>query len=66
MNKDLKNDIEIYAKIVNDDENITMDSWQTREKHDFPPKDQNSSNILKIKKKDIKKGKMEKKIKLCL
>ena len=66
MNKDLKNDIEIYAKVVNDDENITMDSWPTREKHDFPVKGQNSSNFLKIKKEDIKKGKNGKGDKIML
>ena len=66
INKDLKNDIEIYAKIVNDDENITIDDWPTREKHDFPPKGQNSSNFLKINKKDINKGENGKEDKIML
>ena len=62
INKNLKNDIEIYANIVSDDGNITSNSWPSKEKHQFPQKEQNSSNFLNINKIDIKneKGKEDK------
>lgn len=66
INKNLKEDIEIYAKIVDDNENITIDSWPDRDNHDFPPKGEKSSNFLKIKKKDINKGENGKDDKIML
>ena len=65
INKNIKNDIEIYAKIV-DDENITSYCWPNQTHHDFPPKGEKPSNFLKIKKKDIKKGENGKEDKIML
>ena len=54
INTNLKNDIEIYANILNDDENITSDSWPNKTNHHYPINISKSSNFLKINKSEIK------------
>lgn len=53
MNYNLKNDIEIYANIVNDDETLDINSWPNRTNYQFPSFS-NSTNYLIIDKDVIK------------
>mgnify|MGYP007012524743 CR=1 FL=1 len=56
VNKNLQNDIEIYANIVNDDENLDINSWPNKTDHQYPSFS-DGSNYLIINKDDIKKAK---------
>ena len=66
INRNIKDDIEIYANILNDDETISIDSWPNKTNHDFPINITKSSNFLNINKKDIKKGKNDNDDKIML
>ena len=56
INNNLKDDIKIYANIVNDDESLDINSWPTEKNHQFPSNSK-PSNYLNINKSDIKKQK---------
>ena len=61
INSNLKDDIKIYANIVNDNESLYINSWPTENNHQFPSSSE-PSNYLNINKNDIKikKGKDDK------
>ena len=55
-NKNIKKNIKIYANILNDNENITVDMWPDENNHQFPEENQKYSNYLNINKNKINKG----------
>ena len=55
-NRNIKKNIKIFANILNDNENITVDSWPDEISHQFPEEGQKYSNYLSINKNKINKG----------
>jgi len=55
-NTNIKKKIKIYANILNDNENITINNWPDENNHQFPEENQKYSNYLNINKNKINKG----------